>query len=147
MPMLVPRARFSLVDARTRERREKAAVERPSLSPDALEQSLLAAVDAQLRRVPQTDAGVADAVKITRGTIARAASRLAGRYRRALDTAEGVATRRSARVQGVLMPNGQPQERVLGLASFAARLGLKAFKDLVLAHVDPWDPQLKELAV
>lgn len=147
MPMLVPRARFSLVDARTRERREKAAVARPRLSPDALEQNLLAAVDAQLSQVPQTDAGVADAVKITRGTIARAASRLAGRYRRTLETAEDVAAQRSARVQQVLMPDGQPQERVLGLPNFAARLGLRAFKDLVLANVDPWNPQLKELAL
>ena len=45
------------------------------------------------------------------------------------------------------MPNGEPQERVLALPTFAPRIDLRAFKDLVLSQVDPWNPQLKELSV
>jgi uncharacterized protein YllA (UPF0747 family) len=145
MPMLVPRARFQVLDERTKALRD-APAPAVGLPPEALEKNLIAAVDAQLSAVPQSDAGVADAVKITRGTIARAASRLAGRYRRQLETAGAVAGQRAERVQKLLMPNGQPQERVLALPSFA-KLGLKKLKDAVLSNIDPWNPQLKELVL
>ncbi len=79
--------------------------------------------------------------------MARAASRLAGRYRRALLTTDTVTTDRVDRVQRALFPHAEPQERVLGMPPFAARVGIKAFKDLVLAKIDPWDPQQRELAL
>jgi bacillithiol biosynthesis cysteine-adding enzyme BshC len=168
MPMLVPRSRFRVVDARCRALLEKlrlsaADLEAPhdqvlaklrppvpagQLSPDGLEQRLTAATEAVLAQLtgPQSP-DVIDALKRTRGTIGRAASRLAARYRRALDTADTVVSERIDRLQWLLFPNQEPQERVLGLPQFAARIGTRAFIDLVLANTDAWDPRLKELAL
>ncbi len=137
MPMLVPRARFRVVDHRARRLLEKLEQTKPAAradgpTPEDIERQLVQAADAALATVP-----LPDAVKRTKGTIARAASRLAGRYRRHLDTADAVRAERLAKVQRMLEPNGEPQERVLGLPSFP---GLD-----VLPHVDPWNPALKDV--
>ncbi|MBL8949432.1 MAG: bacillithiol biosynthesis BshC [Myxococcaceae bacterium] len=137
MPMLVPRARFRVVDHRARRLLEKLAEPGPETaagpSPDELERQLVKAADDALAGVP-----LPDAVKRTRGTIARAASRLAGRYRRHLDGLDTVRADRQARLNAMLEPNGEPQERVLGLPSFP---GLD-----VLPHVDPWHASLKDVS-
>ncbi len=136
MPMLVPRSRFRVIDRRTKRLLEKlepvARLDGPT--PEEIERQLVKAAGDALAGVP-----LPDAVKRTQGTIARAASRFAGRYRRHLDTADAVRADRLARVQRVLEPNGEPQERVLGLPSFP---GLD-----VLPHVEPWNPALKDVTL
>ncbi|MBK7863686.1 MAG: bacillithiol biosynthesis BshC [Archangiaceae bacterium] len=147
MPMLVPRARFRVIDVATRRLLDKlglkpADAEAPDLlsrlrpqvepSPEAIEKQLLDAADAALVHVP-----LPDAVKRTRGTIARAASRVAGRYRRHLDTADTVLAERVTKLQASLFPHGEPQERVMGLPTFP---GLD-----VLPHVEPWSTQVKDV--
>ncbi len=161
MPMAVPRARFRVVDARTRQLLSKlglsaAEVEAPAeqvrarlrppvaFPPEQVEQRLTAAVEAVLREVPAKDEGLVDAVKRTRETIARAASRFAGRYRRSIDGADAVVGDRLRRAQAALFPNGEPQERVFCFAQVATA-GIRAFVDPLLAAIDPWTPGVKEL--
>jgi uncharacterized protein YllA (UPF0747 family) len=157
MPMFVPRARFRVIDARTKSLLQKlgltaADVESPALakrlptasgaSPALIEKQLVEAVSPILDSLP---AELADAVKRTRGTIARAASRLSGRYARSLQIADQTLNERVSRLQAALFPHGEPQERVLGLPAFAARFGVKGFVSSVLAALEPFGGEVKEL--
>lgn len=163
-PLFVPRARFRVVDARTRsllgtlgltaaevEVPPAALLERllpppPEPSPQALERRLAEAVEPLLASV-EAPAGsdLEDAVARTRKTIARAASRLAGRYARARLQRDDVLAARVERAQRALFPHGAPQERVLGLPGFAARQGVAGFVSCVLAHLEPFGTDVQEL--
>jgi bacillithiol biosynthesis cysteine-adding enzyme BshC len=164
MPMFVPRARFRVLDARTQsllsalglnasevEVPSETLLQRllpppPSLPPAELERRLIEAVEPLLASVPVTPGSdVEDAVQRTRKTLSRAASRLAGRCARERLRADAVLTARVERLQRALYPNGEPQERVLGLAGFAARFGMANFTARVLSHVDPFEVTVKDL--
>lgn len=160
MPMVMPRARFRIVEPRVRsvldtlslravdvETSREAVLRRVTPASDApsaesIEQRIVQATESVLSGVP----GVEDAVKRTRGTIARAANRLALRYGRAQAARDATLTARVDRVQNVLFPDGAPQERVLGFAGFAARMGLEPFVAMLRAGVVPFDGSVKELA-
>ncbi len=157
-PMFVPRARFRVIDARTKSLLQKlglsaAEVESPELvkklavpssglSPALLEKQLVEAVAPILDSLPPE---LSDAVKRTRETIARAASRLSGRYSRSLQITDQTLSERVTRLQAALFPHGEPQERVLGVPAFAARFGVGAFVSLVLSALEPFGGEVKEL--
>jgi bacillithiol synthase len=164
MPMLVPRARFRVVEPRTRsvlqslgltaaelEAPREALLKRLTpaeqpLSPALLEKRLMEAVAPILDGVPvRPGSDVEDAVKRTRGTIARAASRLSGRYARELQRGDQTLNSRLERARNILMPHGEPQERVYGFPGFAARLSVKAFTSLVLTNLEPFSATVKDL--
>ena len=166
VPLVVPRARFRLVDPRTRrwldalglEPREVEAPREALLArlapgadagrPAALEAALVARLDEVLAQVEgPLPPDLARALQRTRGTIARAASRLAGRWARGLAGRDQVTAARVDRLQQVLFPHGEPQERVLGVASFAARVGLQGLKAAVLAAVTPYSAQVKDVSL
>ncbi len=162
MPMLVPRARFRVVEARPRallkalgltaqevEAPREAVLHRlrpasSGLAPEALAKGLEAAVAPLLDAVPVTPE-LADAVARTRGTIARAASRLAGRYARALQQNDETLGQRVDKLQRALFPLGAPQERVLSWPTFASRLGVAEFKARVFAQLDAFGVEVQEL--
>ncbi len=58
-----------------------------------------------------------------------------------------MATARVDRLQRVLYPHGEPQERVLGVLSFAARTGLRGLKGAVFAALTPYDATVKDVAL
>ncbi len=144
MPMFVPRARFRLIDARTRSRLEKKAPASTGLASADIETQLVKALGQVLDTVP-AEPGLADALKRTRGTIERAASRFASRYERFQLSKDQVEADRIKRIDAVLTPRGEPQERVLGLPSFACRSGLAAVKSAVFAALVPFDPEVKDV--
>lgn len=163
MPMVLPRARFRVVDPRTRSLLEKLGLTaaeaevpteallarvtpRAGLAAEDLEQRLKDSVASILELVPSTDPDVVDAIARTRGTVEHAFSRLSARYARSLRAADQTITSRVERVQTVLFPNGAPQERVLALPSFTARVGVKAFMDLVRTGVVPFSTTIAELS-
>lgn len=157
MPMVMPRARFRVVEARPKALLETlgltpAEVEVPrevllrKLTPQGtaedVEQQLLAALEPVLSSVQ----GVDDAVERTRKTIARAANRLGARLNRERLTKDNVLAGRVDRLQRALFPNGQPQERVLGAAGFFASFGIEAFVKLVESRVVPFGHEVITLS-
>lgn len=146
MPMFVPRARFRLVDPRTKARMNKATtpVDGGALAPEAIRGELMRVVNQVLDSVP-LEPMLTSAMTRTRGTIERAASRFALRYERVLASREQTAHERSKRVEAVLLPRGEPQERVLGLPTFACPMGLERVKTAVFAALVPFDPDLKDV--
>ena len=162
MPMAVPRARFRVLEARPRAWLEQLKlnavdVERPrdevlaqlrpaeTISAEAIVKRAHQALDPLMSEIPATDPDVVDAITRTRGTIDRALSRLAGRHARSLSRRDEVTMSRLERVQRVLFPHAEPQERVFGWPSFASRLGIEPFKDLVFTNLEPFAAEVREL--
>lgn len=160
VPMVVPRARFRVVDARSRARLSKlglsaaeleaprqALLARLAPSPQAadLERRLVEALEPILAEVKSDEPSVAKGLQRTRGTIARAASRLCARIARAQQQQDAALVARVDALQAALAPGGAPQERVLSFPSMAARYGVQAFTQRVLAHVVPFEPRVQEL--
>jgi bacillithiol biosynthesis cysteine-adding enzyme BshC len=170
MPLVVPRARFRVLDDRTRRWLGKLGLTadevgaprdevltrlaardatRPLEAPEALEARLFGAFAAELDRLNDPllslDPTLQDALQRTRGTVRVAVSRLTGRYGRALARRDGVTAERVDRLRTYLTPNGEPQERVLGLPYFACRIGPRAFTKRVLDACVPFSGALQDL--
>jgi bacillithiol biosynthesis cysteine-adding enzyme BshC len=170
MPLVVPRARFRVLDDRTRRWLGKLGLQpdevgapreelltrlaardatQPLESPEALEARLFGAFAAELDRLNDSmlalDATLQDALQRTRGTMRVAVSRLTGRYARALARRDGVAAERVDRLRTYLTPNGEPQERVLAMPSFACRIGTRALTQQVLDACVPFSGDLRDL--
>lgn len=170
MPLVVPRARFRVLDDRTRRWLGKLGLQpdalnapreellttlaardatQPLESPQSLEARLFGAVASELDRLNDPllalDSTLQDALQRTRGTVRVAVSRLAGRYARALARRDGVTAERVDRLRTFLTPNGEPQERVLGLPYFACRIGTRTFTQQVLDACVPFSGALQDL--
>jgi bacillithiol biosynthesis cysteine-adding enzyme BshC len=165
-PFAVPRARFRVSDGRTRkllarlglvardaEQSESALLARlcaPGPNATEIARRLLDPFAAAHVELAATlgDAGpeVARALAKTRGSVERAVGKLANRVERARRYADGERVDAVRRLRAMLAPDGAPQERVLGLAGLAARVGDRNLVEQVVAAIDPFDGSLKELA-
>jgi bacillithiol biosynthesis cysteine-adding enzyme BshC len=168
MPLVVPRARFRVIDDRARRLLERLGLKPNDLdtprdallarlatqgaaeeTPEAVQARLFGAFASELERLEARmtalDPNLQDAVKRTRETVRVGVSRLVGRYARALALRDTVTTERVDRLRTLLQPNGEPQERVLGLPYFACRLGTRAFTQRVLDACVPFSGALQDL--
>jgi bacillithiol synthase len=101
---------------------------------------------AQLDRRLGGSPAAARALAKTRGSVERSVHRFAAKLERitAYEDAELVDAVRRARAW--LAPDGELQERRLGLPCFAARLGDRYLVERVLAQAAPFDPSVQELS-
>ena len=159
LPLVIPRARFRCVDARTRrlldelhlspadlarpdvELAARQTVARPADAPDPaalarrVADEIAPAVDAIATAVESfapADRNLARAAARTRAHVGRALARLTGRYTHLLAERDGVVLGRLARLRDALAPGGVPQERAYAWPSLAGRHGPLALKRLVL---------------
>lgn len=162
MPLVLHRARFRVLDDRTREQLARIGLSADEVAlppevllprlaaraagdgfapPDEVAARLTAGIDAELAalaaRMAELDPNLAKAVARTRDAVHEATARLIDKYSRALAQRDQVALDRLARLRAWLAPGGVPQERVHGLPYFAARLGVRAFGRLVLTACAP----------
>lgn len=167
-PLVVPRARFRVIDDASRRLLDHLGIDADALSapretllgrlvrptgdhpdPVALEAALLDPLRAALAAFgPHADAldpGLARATAKTTGTVVEAVTRLVERYRRTLAQGDTVTTDRLDRLRVRLQPDGAPQERVHAWPWFAARYGVRGFVDTVLDAVVPFDGALRDL--
>jgi bacillithiol biosynthesis cysteine-adding enzyme BshC len=159
VPLVAPRARFRLVDARTRARLDKlglapADLEQPrdrllvelgkrrgkptadELRP-RLQPSLLDALDLG----PE----MARALRRTRFTVERAITRLVDRYARVSLQRDTDAADALDRARAWLFPDDKPQERVFGFPWFAAAAGARTFVTGILDAVRPFEPDVRDI--
>jgi bacillithiol biosynthesis cysteine-adding enzyme BshC len=158
-PLLVPRARFRCMDARTRRRLAQLGLKAADLSapPDELRARLPATFPAGLtdpkelralveRQVAPAVDRIASAVeaagahlqrpaKRVRASVAHGLGCLIDRYARTLVERDETTLRRIHRLELALFPNRTPQERYYGWPSLAGRVGVAALKRLVLDRV------------
>ena len=159
-PLLVPRARFRCVDARTRRWLDQLGLRasdlaqpsheisarlhpaRPTGSPDPQElrdrvaRQILPAVEEIASAISATGEGLRRPAQRTRDSVAHALELLVGRYARGLIERDETTQRRIQQVQAVLNPGGVAQERFYGWPWLAGRLGASAFKRLVLERLE-----------
>ena len=170
LPLIVPRARFQVIDDPTRRLLDKlglspheVATPRDELlarlvartsgesfePPEAVEARLLGTFTTELARLRERTAsfepGFARALSRTEKTVRGGVSRLVARYARTLAQRDLVAAERVDRLRDWLVPQGAPQERIYGLPYYACRFGARAFTRLVLEACAPFSGSLKEL--
>lgn len=168
--LVVPRARFRCLDARSRRLAEQVGIpfDQPGLTfaaseieahvpvtapegaPDprslrAFAEELNLPVDDLARAVEGIDPQLKRAAQRTRETVARALKRLVDRYERTLRDRDKVTVDRVTRLQQALLPDGVPQERYYSWPSLAGRIGPHAFKRLVFDNLEREGPFLTHL--
>jgi bacillithiol synthase len=169
-PLLVPRARFRCLDARSRrdlaklglrpddvdlpaaELAARLRARRPAGAPDPRELRALVAdriapaVETIAAAVEQAEPGLRREAGRTRGRVSYRLERLLDRYARALVSRDQALSARLRRLTQFLFPQGSPQERVYGWPAMAARRGVAGFKALVQsALADPFAAIVKDL--
>jgi bacillithiol biosynthesis cysteine-adding enzyme BshC len=168
MPLVVPRARLRLIEAKTarllaklqldpdflnRSEDELLVAARHSLSarlkPAALSEALLQPLAerlAELEPVVIAEAPeVASALGKTRHHIEEAIAKLTAKYEKALLHHDESLVADVRRLKQRLYPQDVPQERFYGIAYFAARYGEDAFKRAVLRAISPFDGSPRDL--
>ena len=170
-PLVVLRARFRCVDEKAQRLLGKlglcaadfeggeSALERKLanapgsdalLPPDLLASEVDAALGPLLTRLERTVVGVdptlARPAERTRAQVRASLERLLAKYSRALARQDETRWHRIEHLRTLLAPEGKPQERHYGWASFAARAGEERFRDAVLAALaSPFTTDIKEL--
>lgn len=177
LPLVVPRARFTLVTPQAQRLCEQlgllpgdAALARDELlarvvlqspeglrspeglpGPSELESTLLGQAHATLEafgaQARELDPGLAKAAARLDVALAEQVARLIARYRRVLAERDEVSGRRVERFRALLAPDGAPQERVYGFASFAAGCGTRALVRRIMDNAAPLgvEPKLLEI--
>jgi bacillithiol synthase len=120
------------------------------IAPVAFERALLDSMEASLQQAlsvlhpavvrnltPQTDK--------TRRKLEVTCAKLAQAYSQALLSHDAQRVSEVRRLKQMLFPGAVPQERVFGLAYFAARYGDRALVEQLLAAIDPYSTQITEL--
>jgi uncharacterized protein YllA (UPF0747 family) len=172
MPLVVPRARFRMLEARTRRLCARLGiapddVDRPAselvarsaatataeagdVDTAALSRTLIGkfgdALTEVRERVEPHLPGLESAFDKTLGAVMSAVARLVRKIEDARAHRDRSRVADVAQVQWALVPGGEPQERVYGLAYFAARYGERAFVARVVDAIAPFDPTPIDLA-
>jgi bacillithiol biosynthesis cysteine-adding enzyme BshC len=159
-PLLVPRARFRCVDARTRRWLEQSGLVAadlaqpsrdirarlhpavPAGSPDPQElrdrvaRQILPAVKEIASAISATGEPLRRPAQRTRDSVAHALEQLIGRYARGLVERDEATQRRIEKLEMVLNPGGVAQERFYGWPWLASRLEPAVFKRLVFERLE-----------
>jgi bacillithiol synthase len=171
-PLLVPRARFVVLDARTRRRLDQLGLAVPDLTapPQVLRARVKASLSPGLADPADLRALVADRVapaveqialavdraalslgrasQRARQSVSHTMDRLIDRYARGLLERDTATLRRLHELEQSLRPDGIPQERFYAWPSFAGRIGVREFLELVMERLSsdgPFNPRTHEL--
>ncbi len=167
MPLVVPRARFRVVDDRSRALLDRLGLAPDDLAaprdallqrlarhegfdpPDVAEARLVAALAPEFARLSgqmaALDPNLAKTAARTEESVRDQVAKLVAKYARALAQRDQVTVERLDRLRAYLAPDGVPQERVHGLPYYAARWGTRGFARLVLEACAPFDGALRDL--
>jgi bacillithiol biosynthesis cysteine-adding enzyme BshC len=158
--LAVPRARFRIVDARTRAILRElglpaAEVEAPreevlrKLGSRTANPSLQELLLGDLPRILADSAvrhpSLERAARRTLASVERATGKFVARHARLLATEDETTASRLDRAQAALYPNGSPQERVDSLPYHAARHGLSLLKRLAFERIQPGTSAVEDL--
>ncbi|MEO1336164.1 MAG: bacillithiol biosynthesis cysteine-adding enzyme BshC, partial [Myxococcota bacterium] len=168
MPLLIPRARFAVVDAKARRGLNeltlplesfaqpeadllKRVAARPDhlTDPDALLERMLSSLRTELTQLaPQLaelQSGLQKAADRTVDAVERSCGKFVEKYRGAVNQADTKRADVVRRLKATLFPLDAPQERILSLPYFAARHGMKPFVECVVDSCRPYHADLEAL--
>jgi bacillithiol synthase len=167
-PLVVPRARFRLLEHRTegllaRTGLTPSDVSRPDAEllsrmlpsspthwpPEVFERHLLegfeVALHEALAKAHMGEGTQFSPVDSMRSEVKKSAAKLRQRYEKTLRHRNGALLQELEQLKWLLYPGGEPQERFYGLAYFAARYGERGFVERVLQSVTPFDANPRDL--
>lgn len=171
MPLVVPRARFVIVDDKVRRVLERLGLSATEVSaPEdvllaraaaraaahagapaavSLEARLLEPLGRELAalRGELAGLGLESALEKTEAAVRGAVAKLVEKHDKARVHQDAERVEDVRRVRAQLYPGEAPQERVLGLSYHAARVGERALVAAVLAAIEPWQWSLRELSL
>ncbi|MEQ8278177.1 MAG: bacillithiol biosynthesis cysteine-adding enzyme BshC [Deltaproteobacteria bacterium] len=166
MPVIVPRARFTIVETRTArtlqslnltaddaaapldELLKKASGGATRRGRAALEAELVARMKSALDEAAPAWRGLGGLERAhakTAATIEGTIQRFTDKYERAVLHEDEDRVDRARRIRWALQPNDAPQERVFGLPYFAARYSAERVVEDVLARCRPFEGALQEI--
>jgi bacillithiol biosynthesis cysteine-adding enzyme BshC len=170
-PLLVPRGRFVVVDARTRRRLGQLGLSVADVGSPAHElrvraqglpdgaptveelrhlvaTQIVPAVEHITSAVVRPGIDLGRAAERTRKSVDHALGRLVDRYAHRLLERDDVTRRRLRAVELALFPNGTPQERFYAWPHLAGRLGMRPFKELVMQRLalGPFATEVHEIS-
>lgn len=164
-PLVIQRASFRIVDDRARkllarmelvaavcEHRTEAELlarfrkPEPAAAASRLLDPFVAAHDELAATLAGADPAILRALAKTRASVERSIARFGAKLQRVTAYQDAELVEGVRRLRAWLAPEGEPQERTLGLPCFAARGGDRALVERILAAIDPLDPTLKELS-
>ncbi|MFW5921638.1 MAG: bacillithiol biosynthesis cysteine-adding enzyme BshC [Polyangiales bacterium] len=165
-PVIVPRLSARWMDAEARALLAGRSVDDESLADDGpiarelgsaasgfdldglvgrLHDAVAGELEAARPKLEALDPGLAKACDKTEATARDAGDKLVRRATRAALSRAPDGRARLARLRAMLRPRGEPQERVLGWTSIAARLGLDRLRETALGF-DPLEPGTRDIA-
>jgi uncharacterized protein YllA (UPF0747 family) len=103
---------------------------------DRVTRQILPALEDVTSAISATDEGLRRPAQRTRDSVAHVLEQLIGRYARGLVERDETTQRRIRQLQAVLNPGGVAQERFYGWPWLAGRVGVSAFKRLVLERLE-----------
>ncbi len=171
MPLIIPRARFRVLDDRVRSLLEKLGLSPDEVTqprdallarlaaregegrfetPEVVEARLNAGLKEELRRFGEKlealDPSLSHALNRTQETVQVALGKLVAKYGRALAQRDASRVERVERLRHYLFPEGGPQERCYGAPYYCARFGTRGFVRTVLDAVEPFSGASKDLS-
>ena len=156
-PLVFPRASFTVFDHVAKRLLDKSGISSHSLNkssveivagklrgskldPDQIftriEGEVQAALDSEQAVFAELGGDLLQALATTKTSIATNIQKFRGRYERALTQKEDVLSSQIERLKHIVYPAGKDQEKVLCVAHFLARYGMK-FLDQVFENLDP----------
>lgn len=168
MPVIVPRARFRIVEEKTLRLLARLGVsadqatssedallsaaqslERAPFHPEELEAGLNMQIgqlfDEVASKIEGFGPGLDSAIDKTRASIRGAIGKLREKYEKAVLHRDQALVEEVRRLKAMLQPNGDPQERIYGISYYAARYGEREFIDKVMEAIVPYDASQLEL--
>jgi len=170
MPMVVPRARFRVVDSGSQRLLDQLGLQVESLdgdvdglrrglstvpdgcpTPEDLEAALISPFQQELDHsgpaLQRVDPALKSALSKTEQAVQRSVQKLTRRYADALARRDSVTHERFDRLLLRLRPQGAPQERIHSWPAYGARHGVEGFVDAVVGAVRPFDGELVNLVL
>lgn len=165
LPLVVPRAQIRLLEEKTLKILERLDVEPDMASHSEGEILAAAAAGAQVgtELTRPVERGLDDALRAlgaqlddptleaavekTRASMASALQRLAAKIERAHQRRDEQRVADARRLRQALCPNGQPQERVVGIPYFAARYGEGRLVRSILEAIHPFDARTIDMPI
>lgn len=162
MPLLIPRARFVVTNAKQHKALQTLGLTPQDLSdsvddlvlrtcaptePNEAEpsQRMMQGFEAELTAMQARLPELEKSIHRTRETVQRACDKLIAKYELSIAQADTQRVATIKRLKNALFPQGGPQERLLGLPYFGALYGDRHFVKAVLDGCEPYDGALREL--
>lgn len=147
--LFVPRASFRIIEERAKRLRAQTA-ESGTNGTSPVKEKTVGAIDRALDEMKvelvKADKTLGDSLEKTREKIHHQVDVLGERYEKAVSRGDAVQQERTSKLNNMLRPEGEEQERFFGAPYFLTRYG-KPFIEKIEKAINVFDPRMQELEI